>query len=311
MTTYLAALSPLLLVMLRGPRWTRVASVAAFGLGMALNWRVTLIGFGPLLIAFGLVRFLPRPWNEDSERSAYLNAMWAMARLLTIPIPIGAGLLLAHGVPRVLPTVDDFGFNTKTIVLGAVTFLVADFTNYWTHRLRHAVPWLWRFHEIHHSDQALSVLSARRLHVVDQLIARTIRILPVALFGPQYLFGFLSWALVRGAAGYYHHGGSRFGGPRFELVFTTPFVHRLHHSTRSEHFDTNFGGVLIIWDRLFGTFTPGIEDVVPTGVLGTDLENELESDRPLWRVMIAQFVYPFRGAWQDARAWRPVALLRS
>lgn len=295
MTVYLAALAPAVVIALFAGR--RVGAMMALGLmaGLLLDWRLTLVGIGPLLLVYALVHVAPRPWNDEARRSLRLNALWAAARVSTLPLPIGAGILLTLGVPRVLPVLGEPALDARTIGLGVITFLAADLTNYLTHRLRHAVPLLWRFHEIHHADRALGPLTARRLHLADQLLAQTIRLVPLVLFGPQYLLGFLPWAVVRGAAGYYHHAGTRLGLGPLGVVCTTPDVHRLHHSTRPEHHDTNFGGVLIIWDKLFGTYTPAIADVVPTGVPGTDLENELDSDRPLPLVLAAQFAYPFRG----------------
>ncbi len=257
------------------------------------DWRMALTAFGPLTLVVALVAVNRSAWPEAPSRTLQLNAMWAAFRVLALAIPFGAGVFLWLGVPRGFEVVADRGLNWPTVTLGFASFLLADLVNYFTHRARHRITVMWRFHEIHHSDSELNPLTTRRQHIVDHLIARTGRILPFIVIGPLYLMGFLPWAVIRGAAGYYHHSATNFELGPLSWVITTPACHRMHHSTRPEHFDCNFGAVLIIWDRIFGTYVAPSEDLVPTGVTGTTLVNEIDDDRPLVQVFWAQLVSPF------------------
>ncbi len=299
MLPYLTALVPAAYVIFRlcakrrlgyGAAVLAAASVA----GLLLDWRLAVAAFAPLLLALLLVELFPGTWNPESDRSVHLAALWAAARCLAIPLPFGAGLLIRFGVPRGLPILESPTFDLRTVSIGVLAFLSADLTNYFTHRARHRLGILWRFHEIHHSDLALSPVSARRQHVGDFLIARFGRLLPFMVVGPTYLMGFLPWLVVRSAAGFYHHGGTRLSLGPLGRVITTPAVHRLHHSTRPEHLDCNFGGVLIVWDKIFGTYVAPTGELVPTGVLGGSLPNESESSAPLLAIFGSQFVAPFR-----------------
>ncbi len=296
--TYIAvfgALIPALYVL--GRQNAIVFRLAAAGLAvgaLAVASRPALVLSGSLILVLLLIWFRRSSWPSPPERSLRLNAMWAAARILVMPLPFGAGFLVALGLPRGLDVIPVPSLGWRTIIVGFVSFLAADLTNYWSHRLRHRVPALWNFHEIHHSDTTLGPITTRRQHVVDYLLARTVRIIPVMLIGPQYLAGFLPWALIRGAAGYYHHSATtvEFGPLRY--LITTPAAHRLHHSTNPAHFGCNFSPVLIIWDRIFGTYLAPTGQPVSTGVVDSSLPNETDDDRALIAVFFAQFIHPFR-----------------
>lgn len=300
MLPYLTALAPAAYVLALLAARRRFGWLLAIGMSAALaagvwaDWRLIVAAFVPLTIALALARAYPGRWNREQDRSLWLAAMWAATRCLAIPLPFGAGLLIRFGVPRGLPIIETPGFDARTLSIGLVAFLAADVTNYWSHRARHRLGLLWRFHEIHHSDQALSPVTARRQHVGDFLIARFGRLLPFMVVGPTYLMGFLPWLVVRSVAGFYHHSGTRVELGPLRHIITTPAAHRLHHSVLPEHLDCNFGAVLIVWDKMFGTYVAPSGELVPTGLIGSTLPNELTSDESLLKIYAAQLVAPFR-----------------
>jgi sterol desaturase/sphingolipid hydroxylase (fatty acid hydroxylase superfamily) len=138
-------------------------------------------------------------------------------------------------------------------VLGGLLFL--DLLSYGAHRLFHRVPPLWRLHSVHHTDIDLDVTTAVRHHPLEfaaifaatALLAGAVGVSPatVALYGALAL-----------AAQMLQHANVRFPA-RVERVvgalFVTPALHRFHHSLAREDSETNFGTVLSLWDRLFGT----------------------------------------------------------
>ncbi|MEM7340760.1 MAG: sterol desaturase family protein [Actinomycetota bacterium] len=307
---YLAALTPALYLalMVIPNRVARILTLAAVAAGVAVfvDLRLAAGALAPLLLVLVLIRLAPLGWNDpENRRSLALNAMWAAARMSVFEIPIVAIVLLVPGVvPLTLFGVErqpviGAPFALSTVAVGLLAFVAADFTNYWSHRLRHSVPALWRLHEIHHSERAFGPLTARRQHVLDHYFARMCRILPFLIIGPDYLLGFVPWLVIRAAAGYYHHADTRLKPGFLSAVVTTPDVHRLHHSTLPEHHNCNFGGVLIIWDRIFGTFHPPVDEVVPVGLVDSSVPHEFDTDAPVYRVFLSQACAPF---WPRARA---------
>jgi lathosterol oxidase len=131
--------------------------------------------------------------------------------------------------------------------------LVTDFVQYWIHRAFHRIPWLWRFHSIHHSAEAMDWLAGSRLHIVDVLVTRSLTYVPL------FALGFSEWSLVIYAIlvsvqATLIHANIRFlfGPLRYFLV--TPQFHHWHHSDQAEAIDKNFAVHLPVWDFLFGSY---------------------------------------------------------
>ena len=131
--------------------------------------------------------------------------------------------------------------------------LIADLTQYGTHRLFHAVPWLWRFHQIHHSSVALDWLAASRLHLVDIVVTRAVGFVPVYVLGfstgPTYAYlVFVSFQAI------FIHANVRFRFGPLRWLLATPQFHHWHHAAESEAVDKNFAVHLPVIDWVFGTF---------------------------------------------------------
>ena len=132
-------------------------------------------------------------------------------------------------------------------------FVLADFFFYLAHRLVHRVPWLWRFHAVHHSSEHMDWLATFRVHPVDQILNSTIIAVPAAALG--FSSGpLLVYALVyRVHALLLHSNVNAPLGP-LERVFASPRYHHWHHADERHAYDRNFGGQLVIWDHMFDTW---------------------------------------------------------
>jgi sterol desaturase/sphingolipid hydroxylase (fatty acid hydroxylase superfamily) len=140
---------------------------------------------------------------------------------------------------------------------------------YWGHRLTHMVPFLWRFHAVHHSIEAMDWVAAGRLHPLDQAFTQAFTVLPLVILG--YGGGtFAGVAVFVTLLAIFQHANVRLRFPGIRWVINTPEWHHWHHAIDPEARDKNFG--LPIVDRIFGTaFMPkgrrpqgfGIPDPVP------------------------------------------------
>ncbi|WP_017672436.1 sterol desaturase family protein [Blastomonas sp. AAP53] len=141
-----------------------------------------------------------------------------------------------------------------------IAFVVDDFAYYWVHRLGHRVRWMWAAHVIHHSSQHYNLSTALRQTWTGFFT-------PGLLVGlPMFWLGFhpLMIAFCGGINLIYQfwiHTEAVKRLPRwFEAVMNTPSHHRVHHAINPRYLDSNYAGVFIIWDRMFGTFVPERDD---------------------------------------------------
>jgi hypothetical protein len=150
----------------------------------------------------------------------------------------------------------------------ALGFCILDLWSYLTHRAQHAVPWLWRLHALHHSDPDVDWTTAVRHHPAEALLASAAYwILVLALGVPGTVVAAHATAVFTLAAA--THGNVRWPG-RLEQVLQpvviTLDLHLVHHSSAAQDADRNFGAVLVVWDRLFGTFARRPGDELTFGV---------------------------------------------
>jgi alkylglycerol monooxygenase len=131
-------------------------------------------------------------------------------------------------------------------------FLLTDFVWYWYHRAGHRVNIFWGVHVVHHQSEDFNYTTSGRI-TVFQAIARGLfwSLLPLAGFPPQMIATLL---LVHGAYPFFTHTQLVGKLGFLEYFMVTPSHHRVHHSSNKEYLDKNYGDVLIIWDKLFGTF---------------------------------------------------------
>ena len=151
-----------------------------------------------------------------------------------------------------------------------------DFCYYWHHRWMHEIAVAWAAHVVHHSSEDYNLSTALRQTATGPLLG-WIPYLPMAIAGvPPSLF--LAVALIDLLYQFWIHTElvGRLGW--FDRVFASPSNHRVHHAVNDRYLDRNYGGILIVWDRLFGTFQDELPDEPP--VYGT--RKPLRSFDPLW-----------------------------
>lgn len=138
-----------------------------------------------------------------------------------------------------------------------LTFVAADFLYYWFHRTSHYWKPLWAFHQVHHSAMHMNLTSAYRLNWLSAIISPSFFI-PAALLGMPADFIVISYVLNLAYQFFLHtEAVGKIG--IMEKFIDTPSSHRVHHGSNPIYIDKNFGGVLIIWDRLFKTYQPETE----------------------------------------------------
>ena len=142
----------------------------------------------------------------------------------------------------------------------ALTFAAIDFIYYWFHRCSHRIKFLWAMHMNHHSSEEMNfVVSLRQAWFAP--FAKVIFFMPLPLIGFDPLItvvvGIAStfWGVIG------HTQWINKLGP-LEYIFVTPSHHRVHHGSNDQYIDKNFGNLLIIWDKFFGTFEPEDEKVI-------------------------------------------------
>lgn len=145
-----------------------------------------------------------------------------------------------------------------SVLLWLALFIATDFAWYWYHRLAHEVNLLWSVHVVHHQSEHFNYTVSARI-TVFQAVARTgfWAVLPIIGFPPEMITTVL---LVHGTYPFFIH--TRLVGKLglLEYIFVTPSHHRVHHGSNEQYLDKNYGDVLIIWDKLFGTFTEEQEE---------------------------------------------------
>lgn len=138
--------------------------------------------------------------------------------------------------------------------------LAADFTYYWMHRLEHEHRILWASHSVHHSSQDYNLSVSLRLSIVEGLFEWAF-LIPMVLIGFNPFQAVISLVFVVQYQTWIHTEHIQKLG-WLDEVFNTPSVHRVHHGSNKKYLDKNYGGVLMVWDKLFGTFQREEEKVV-------------------------------------------------
>ncbi len=134
-------------------------------------------------------------------------------------------------------------------------FVLVDFTFYWVHRFMHATRYGWTGHWVHHSSERFNFSTAlRQTPMVSFNGVMLVALLPPALVGFPLEYAVVALELNLFFQFFIHTEAIRRMPAWFEWLFNTPSHHRVHHGSNPAQIDTNFAGVFMLWDRLFGTF---------------------------------------------------------
>ncbi len=130
---------------------------------------------------------------------------------------------------------------------------LAELGHYAFHRLSHEQPLVWRLHAVHHSARRLYWLNATRFHFLDIFALIALQFTPLLLLGVGRE-ALLAYTLFAATYGQLQHMNVRVRPSALDWVFSTPTLHRWHHSVDPREGNTNYGAILIVWDLVFGTF---------------------------------------------------------
>jgi sterol desaturase/sphingolipid hydroxylase (fatty acid hydroxylase superfamily) len=230
--------------------------------------------------------------------------LFCRSRLIDLTHYLVSGLLIRFGMVAVLlgttslssaavPVGWRTGLSGLPIWLQVICVLaLADLGFYAAHRAFHAVPWLWRYHAIHHSIEEMDWLAAHRVHPFDQILTKSASLVPVFALGfSEIAIGI--FALIYHWQSLLIHSNARIGFGPLRWIVASPEFHHWHHANQREAFDRNFAGQLPLWDIVFGTL------FLPRGRMPV----RYGTDDPVPRTYMAQLVYPLRASrrTEDAR----------
>ena len=231
---------------------------------MILYWSI------PLLILLATIEglVLSRTGRRDYDWGAYTASLGDFLGRTIIELALlGLFGALYHQIWRhrlwTVPLDDWSAF--------ALLFLGQEFAYYWAHRSLHRVRWFWATHAVHHSPTQLNLSAAYRFGWTGRLSGGTVFYLPLIWLGfpPVAVFTTLTLNLL------YQFMLHTTWVPKLgwlEYVLNTPSHHRVHHAANLDYLDANYGGVLIVFDRLFGTFRAERADLPCRYGLVTPLE---------------------------------------
>lgn len=203
-----------------------------------------------LLIFFMLGRLIP-----------FAKVVQAIARIVNNLALSGINAVLsALLIVPVMVFASEFFVNWRPAVLQGSTGLIFDLVLldlwiYWWHRVEHALPFLWRFHEVHHLDETLDASSALRFHFGEVVISSLVR-LPVIMLLAIPLSSVIMFETVVALAAIFHHSNVRLP-QKFERLLSwlivTPSIHWVHHHAIRADTDSNYSVFFSMWDRIFGS----------------------------------------------------------
>jgi len=191
---------------------------------------------------------------------------------------INIGLYIAIVVPLSRWAVDG-GWGWRPVWLGGWSgalfdIVLLDFFIYWWHRANHAVPALWRFHQVHHLDQFLDVSSSIRFHFGEVLLSACIRVAVILAVGIPITSVLAFEGLVLAAAAF-HHSNIRLPSVlegTIAWVFVTPSIHWVHHHAIRSDTDSNYGTLFSFWDPIFRSNSPNSRR--PDMAIGVDARED-------------------------------------
>jgi sterol desaturase/sphingolipid hydroxylase (fatty acid hydroxylase superfamily) len=165
-----------------------------------------------------------------------------------------------------------------------LAIMILDFTSqYVVHVLLHKIPFMWRFHTVHHSDTHVDVTSGTRHHPIDFIFRETFALIGVVIAGLPVSY-YLIYRILTVLFTYFSHADIQLPlwlDKAISYVFISPNTHKFHHHHEMPWTDTNFGNIFSFWDRIFGTFMyKNTEDIV----YGIDILDAKKSEDILYQL---------------------------
>jgi sterol desaturase/sphingolipid hydroxylase (fatty acid hydroxylase superfamily) len=235
---------------------------AAQLIGTDMRFLVLAMAIGLMALEYGIGRLADQgthDWRESATSFGVALGQTLLRGLESGIVAIPFAYLYRHRL---------FDFDQTSLPALAALFAGSEFLYYWQHRASHRIRWMWATHSVHHSTTRFNLTAAIRLGWTGSISGNFLFFLPLALLGfhPIMIVAMLGLNLF-----YQFFIHTEFVprlGP-LEWVLNTPNHHRVHHASNEECLDRNFGGILIVFDRLFGTFAePPAGQTLRYGLVG-------------------------------------------
>lgn len=247
-----------------------------------------------------IILLMERRWPARKEQKVLSvglaqDAVWLFfesALRVTILVTYAALLRALFRAKLGFLTVDSVALLPAWVRLCAAVLLI-DFIAFFHHWIRHKVRVLWLFHTVHHSQVELNLFTDVRYHVVEYIVAQTVRFLPLMALNLGSV-SFYGYAIAHQWYTRFCHANIRTNLGPLRFILVTPQSHRVHHSPHRRHWDLNFGVIFCIWDRLFGTHYRNDREYPRTGIPDRQfpLEASVRSGALFW-TPVRQLLYPF------------------
>jgi sterol desaturase/sphingolipid hydroxylase (fatty acid hydroxylase superfamily) len=294
---------------------TVLAAAAAIGLAVDHSPIAAVVAVFVLVVPFE--KLFPRHRQPLRRAAAGTDLAYALAA----PVLKLTGLVVA--VPLAVVSLTWLpGLALRPLVAllpplprGVLGVLVFDFVLYWTHRFTHEVPFLWRFHSIHHSTRRLDWISGFRTHPFDGAFLAPVVVLFAAAGFSLRFTGVLT--VVQLVTGLFLHANVRWRWRPLQKIVNTSELHHWHHAEEPDAVNTNYAALFPVWDLAFGTFYAPLDrrpqvygafEVVPDGIVPQlwfplrGLRNPLRMLRHPWRCAREVAAMVRRGVGQMARS---------
>ena len=267
-----------------------------------------IMGFVPLFLVFTAFEAVLILWRSGTY--AWKNAGVSLCMMLGHFITQAAahGLIfgiIAASIYSVRLTTIPISFNTWPSLV--ILFLLVDLGFYVEHRCSHRIRLLWASHSVHHSSERMQATTAFRLSWTPILSGVFVFYLPIVWIGydPVWVYG-----MVSGSLAYQFFVHTQFV-PRvgwLEWLINTPSAHRVHHGSNPEYIDKNYGGVLLIWDHIFGSYQAERPDIA----IRYGLAHERSSPNNPFVIAYEELWLTLKAAWRAGslrgavhRLWEP------
>ncbi|WP_210404903.1 sterol desaturase family protein [Hahella sp. CCB-MM4] len=267
---------------------------------MKIDSQLILLALGPVFV--GLI--ILEAWYLRDKQAQYPLARYSWSDVISNAtlalMHQGTDALTALGVILIYQAIFDFRLFEipDTWWSFVLLFVLQDFLYYWFHRAHHRIRWCWAAHVVHHSSERLNLSTAFRQSLMYPVSGMWVFWLPLLLLGfsPEQTIAMVMLSL---AYQFFIHTQvvDRLGW--LETILNTPSHHRVHHARNDRYIDKNFGGTLIIWDRIFGTFV----EELPELPCEYGIVRQIHTHNPL-RLSFHEWQDMFRDAFARGICWR-------
>jgi sterol desaturase/sphingolipid hydroxylase (fatty acid hydroxylase superfamily) len=222
---------------------------------MTLKWIQVLILAGVFLIQYLFEHLFPQDRKINNWKNEQFNIKIGILNLLLNFFPASLLVYILELVKsHKIGLFQQVNLPQWTLII--ITIIIMDFWMYLWHWMNHSVPFLWKFHRFHHRDEKMNSTTAIRFHIVELLLSIPGKAIVYILFGfsfiPVIIYEVLFFASI-----VIHHSNisiSEKNDAFYRILFSSPRMHRIHHSRRNEETNSNYGSLFSIWDKIFHSY---------------------------------------------------------